>query len=165
MKDLLVSQRLPNCQCPHLLDWHDLPWWIYSEGTLLRTICLGLFVAIFLIFLQDSEGNELYMGWGCNPGSECPRRACNLAQLNVRKHLLDLVENQIQNGNYRGIYFEDISYNLDSIIVDGNGDPKVPVDTWVASPSGDTFYSPICQESQKLMTNQHSSPKGEMAIN
>ena len=78
--------------------------------------------------LRDSQGNRLYLNWGCSGGT-CPQYAANITDPNgFRAWWISQASPYVNRGlPYKGLIIDDVNLDL-SRISDGNGNPVTPID-------------------------------------
>jgi hypothetical protein len=86
--------------------------------------------------LHDQSGNRLYIPWGCSNGT-CPQYAADIANPNFRAWWISQVATIFTQGNYKGLWIDDVNMNFS--ISDTTGNFVAPVDdstgtamTWAA---------------------------------
>jgi hypothetical protein len=75
--------------------------------------------------LHDQSGNRLYIPWGCANGT-CPQYAADIANPNFRAWWIAQVAAIFTQGNYKGLWIDDVNMNFS--ISDVNGNFVAPVD-------------------------------------
>jgi hypothetical protein len=75
--------------------------------------------------LHDSSGHRLYIPWGCSSGT-CPQYAADIANPNFRAWWITQMQTILSQGNYQGIFVDDVNMNFS--VSDGNGNAVAPID-------------------------------------
>jgi hypothetical protein len=73
--------------------------------------------------LRDSDGNELYIPYGCSSGT-CPQYAADVGNPDFRRWWVDELRETLTKG-YIGVWVDDV--NMTWRIGDGNGDQVTPL--------------------------------------
>ena len=78
--------------------------------------------------LRDSQGNRLYLNWGCGGGT-CPQYAANITDPNgFRAWWISQASPYVNRGlPYKGLIIDDVNLDL-SRVSDGSGNPVTPID-------------------------------------
>jgi len=74
--------------------------------------------------LKDSQGNKLYIPWGCGNGA-CPQYAADIGNPDFRAYWLAEADATLAQG-YRGLWVDDV--NLEWRVSDGNENFVQPID-------------------------------------
>jgi hypothetical protein len=75
--------------------------------------------------LRDSNGNQLYVRWGCSNGT-CPQYAADIGNPDFRNWWINGAARLVNQLGYAGIWVDDV--NLDWRISNGQGQIVIPVD-------------------------------------
>ena len=74
--------------------------------------------------LRDSQGNPLYIPWGCSNGV-CPQYAADIGNPEFRAYWIEMARGHFAKG-YTGIFVDDV--NLEMAVGSGNGQRLAPID-------------------------------------
>ncbi|MGE0825527.1 MAG: putative glycoside hydrolase [Candidatus Binatia bacterium] len=69
--------------------------------------------------LKDSQGNPLYIPWGCESGT-CPQLATDISNSTFRTSWIEQMTSALRGGNYRGLFVDDVNLDLNRAVSDGN---------------------------------------------
>lgn len=79
--------------------------------------------------LKDGNNNDLYVPWSCSGGT-CPRKAANIADPAMRSAYITILQNDFDDGNYKGIFINDVFLELEDLVGNGYGDFVAPIDMY-----------------------------------
>ena len=84
--------------------------------------------------LRDTNGNPVYINWGCSGGT-CPQYAANITDPNgFRAWWISQASSYVNRSlPYKGLIIDDVNLDL-SRVSDGNGNPVTPVDPTTGQP-------------------------------
>lgn len=69
--------------------------------------------------LKDSQGNPLYIPFGCESGT-CPQFAADISNPAFRTFWIEQMATALQGGNYRGLFVDDVNLDLNRSVSDGD---------------------------------------------
>src|SRR6185312_9064147 len=69
--------------------------------------------------------------WGCADGA-CPQYAADIANPTFRAWWIAQAQTNLSNGNYKGLWIDDVNMNFD--VADGAGNPVAPIDAATGAP-------------------------------
>lgn len=139
-----------NTNWPRLLtfagywdQYNNLSWypnaWTYDDSIAIYSDPTNSFWANLIAqhpgwILHDTNGNPVYINWGCSGGT-CPQYAANITDPNgFRAWWISSAQPYVTRSlPYKGIFVDDVNLDI-SRLSDGNGNTVIPVDPATGQP-------------------------------
>ena len=80
--------------------------------------------------LKDTEGNPLYIQYGCSGGT-CPQYAADISNLAYRQYWINNLKSEIAHG-YKGVFVDDV--NMEMRVSNGREEAVAPIDPSTGQP-------------------------------